>query len=168
MILEASGKEQVPKKTTAPGLKHGGGGGGGKGADTSGGGKDSKGGKGGKGDKGGKGGKQGKGKGDGHSGNTDSENETPTKPRKTLKDYDGIDIEAVPESERCCLQYLWVMPDGKSRCYCHNQSKECKNGQHTTSPAKSMLKTKLYKSMVDRYGKHNVPKAGPAPPKKSD
>ena len=106
LILEASGKEQQPKKPTAPGLRQGGGGGG-QGGGAGGGGKDSKGGKGDKGGKGGKGGKGdkdgkgGKGKGDWHSGNTGSENDTSKKPRKATKDFKGTELDSVPESERC-------------------------------------------------------------------
>ena len=172
VVADASGQEQKPPKKVAPGLRQegGGGGGGGKGgrqgtdpnlgSHATGGGKDPKG----KGK--GKGGKHGKGNGD-RSGNTDSESEAPTKPKKPLKDYDGIELDAVPEAERCCLHYLWVTQNGGSRCYSHNKGKECKLGKHTTQPSKAMLRTKLYASMKDRFGPHNVPKKGPNPPKQA-
>ena len=90
------------------------------------------------------------------------------KPKKPTKDYDGIELEAVPESERCCLNYLWVTPQGKSRCYNFNRGKDCPLGAHTSTPAKSMLKTKLYASLKDRYGPHNVQKKAPTAPKKKE
>ena len=175
LVLEASGKEQIPKSKVTPGLRQEGGGGGGKGGGTGGGcagggGKDQgpKGGeKGGKKGDGKKGGGRGGGKGDAHhSGNTDSESETPSRPKKKTSDYDGIELDAVPESERCCLHYLWTQPNGKSRCWMFNQGKECTKGKHITNPSKNVKNTKLYKSLVDRYGPHNVHNKKPTPPKK--
>ena len=85
-----------------------------------------------------------------------------------MKDYEGIELDAVPESERCCLRYLWVRPDGRSLCYAHNTGKECTKGKHTNQPAKSVLRTKLYASLKDRYGAHNVHQKEPSPPKKAE
>ena len=173
LTLAASGKEQRPKKPTVPGTrqqqptgsqsqqqqqpKTQGGGGGGTG--TQGAAQDPKG----KGK--GKGKDKGKGKG---SPNAGSESEGEKSTYKPTASYPGINIKDVPKEQQCCLLYLWVKPgkDKISLCKHFNQGKECPFGRHVTQCPAKMKETNLFNKLVDQHGHPNVPKAGPAAPKK--
>ena len=179
LTLAASGKEQQPKKKpTVPGTRQqqpganqqqqpnaqGGGGarapGGSPG--TQGPGNDPKGKGKGKGkDKGGKPSKAGN-----QGAGTDSEGEKSD--YKPTSSYPGINVADVPKEQRCCLNFLWVKPgkDKISCCKFFNQGKECPLGKHVTQCTAKMKETNLYNRLVDQKGQPNVPKGGPAPPKK--
>ena len=89
-------------------------------------------------------------------------------PRKQLKDYPGKDISEIPESERCCCQYLWVKKDGTSVCWKYAAGKHCPNGKHLTKPTEAMKGTKVFAKLKAERGAPNVPAKGPKPPVKAE
>ena len=134
LVLDASGKEQIPAKpkTVMPGQRlgpeqpggksgdspSGGRGGGGGAVDGGGGGKGDKGGK-----KGGRGGKRG-------GGGADSEAESMH--------------SSIPPDQRCCIRSLW----GK----CPMKPEECTYGNHLTIPTEFVKRHQMYQDWVKKYG----------------
>ena len=145
LILDASGKPQTPKKPTAPGPK-----------------KEPKapppksGNPGGGGNPSGPATKSPKKEGKG-SGKSDKD--------KAAEKAAWDEFKKIPESDRCCLYYLWKDAKGFSRC---NRGESCPHG-HKSTPSKAVMGSKIYAIYAERYGERNGPgKLKPKTDKKSE
>ena len=176
LVLDASGKEQKPKKQPgAPGRRKKGEDQGGDADDSTrsampGVPSDSKGkgkgkGKDGKGK--GKGGKDGKGDAQQQASGYESSGSYKGKP---AKEYAGKSPSELPEADRCCAHFLWVRKDGTSFCKKFNQGVEC-YAQHVppSKCPKAMKSTNTFNKLKTEHGPMNCPESGPkAPAKKKD